>query len=127
MDNFRIDVNAAGDILLRDVMRIVFTRHSHATHYMLWPGKGLVFFWTEPRAAEQVGAPEPIGFPFKMDADGAAEFARRWLADTEYPKQPDHDGDNSKGWRVYNEAWGHIGNYWSAIIAVQPTWAMHGK
>jgi len=127
MDNFHFDLTAESDALLRDAMKIAFSKHTRATHYMVWPEKGLVFFWTKPDPKDQVGAPEPVAFPFTMDPIGAADFASRWLAETTYPKEPDHDGDNGKGWRLYNESWGHIGNYWSAMIAVQPVWAMYGK
>lgn len=59
-----------------------------------------------------------------MDAAGCADFASRWLAEAEYGAEPDHDGCNTRGWRVYNEKCdGHYG----AIIAVAPAWACHGK
>lgn len=68
-----------------------------------------------------------VALPFHLDAKSAADFARRWLAEAEYGKQPDHDGDNKKGWRLYNEAWGHVDSDHGAIIAVAPSWAAYGK
>lgn len=65
--------------------------------------------------------------PFTLDASGAADFATRWLSEVEYGPQDDHDGHDTKGWRIYNESWGHIEELRSAFVAITPEWAMHGK
>ena len=95
-----------------------------AVGYVIDPECGMVFLRYKPDTA-----PEGYSaFPFPMDADGASDFAARWLAVAPYPKEPDHDGDNEKGWRFYNEAWGHVGKYGHcALIAVRPSWQMYGK
>lgn len=49
------------------------------------------------------------------------------IAHADYGRQPDHDGDNEKGWRLYNETWGMVGGDHSAFAAVEPAWAMYGK
>src|SRR5690349_24893058 len=53
-------------------------------------------------------------------SDVCSSDLEAWLAEADYGPQPDHDGDNSKGWRIYNEAWGHVDNLWGAIVAIQP-------
>jgi hypothetical protein len=150
MDNFHVDITAEGDATLVAAMKLAFRPHSKAVGYAVrsafageredmpegapkwhrpdWKyGKRpkplrLVFFWSdyEKRA-------DMVPFPFKQDAEGAAEFARRWLAEADYGSEPDHDGDNGKGWRLYNEAWGHVDSDHSAFVAVAPEWAMYGK
>lgn len=134
MDNFRIDITCNNETALLKAFEIAFTQYKAATHYVVrgdppteradWSGhpKGrrLIFMWSD-------GVEDAVALPFKLDAVGACDFARRWLAEADYGKQPDHDGSNSKGWRVYNEAWGHVEDVRRAIVAVAPAWAMHGK
>lgn len=122
MDNFLFDVTCRGEEPFNVAMQLAFGEAT-ATAYVVDPEKGLIFLWSPPERKE----PSVLPLPFRMDALSAAHFAGRWLAQTEFPRQPDHDGDNRKGWRVYNEAWGHVGSYHYAIIAVQPAWAMLGK
>lgn len=50
-----------------------------------------------------------------------------WLETVAYGPQPDHDGSNGKGWRVFNEAWGHVAQERFAFCAIQPVWAMYEK
>lgn len=121
MDNFRIDVTAQGDEALDKVFALAFGSR-HAEGYLV-TGKGLIFLWS--LSENRNGA---VHLPFKMDARRAADFARGWLEDAaNYGTQPDHDGSNGKGWRVYNEEWGHVDGLWGAIVAVEPIWAMYGK
>lgn len=81
----------------------------------------LIFYWTK------TDRPDFVAFPFTLDAEGAADFASRWLAEEDYGRQPDHDGDNGKGWRLYCEGWGHVDSEYQAFVAVSPRWAMYGK
>src|ERR1700761_4976024 len=111
---------AEGDKTLAAAMVLAFNQHSQGTtHYAIRDAvpaindkdkpylnkeakpKRLVFMWTG-------GISDAVALPFKLDAAGAADFARRWLAETDYGEQPDHDGDNGKGWKLYNEGWGHV-------------------
>jgi hypothetical protein len=69
----------------------------------------------------------PVNLPFKLDIEGASDFAWRWLAEQDYGKKPDHDGDNNKGWRIWTGGWGHVGNDHYAVCAILPEWAMYGK
>lgn len=62
-----------------------------------------------------------------IDAEHVWPMIEAWLDDTSYGTQPDHDGDNDKGWRIYNEAWGHVAGLWQAFAAIEPVWLMYGK
>jgi hypothetical protein len=70
---------------------------------------------------------DKVALPFVMDGQGAADFAWRWLEQAKYPKEPDHDGNNHKGWRLYNESYGHVDQDCYGVIAVAPSWAEYGK
>lgn len=118
MDNFHIDITSEGDAQLREALDIAFGSKRQAIGYQIKGGK-LVFFWTEHKDATKL--------PFKMDAKRATDFAVAWLSEADYGEEPDHDGDNGKGWRVYNESWGHVNGLWQAFVAVEPVWAMYGK
>src|SRR5512142_460112 len=40
--------------------------------------------------------------PFPLDLDGAVSFVWGWLTTSvDYGREPDHDGDNSRGFRVF--------------------------
>lgn len=79
----------------------------------------LILFWSEHEIATKL--------PFPLDMKKSVDFAANWLEQVAYGKQPDHDGDNGKGFRVFNEAWGHVLGHWQAFVAIQPVWAMYGK
>lgn len=118
MDNFDINLTSEGD--LTKAMEIAFRRDT-AIGYSVGE-KGLVFF--------KYDAKDIIGFtklPFKLDAAGAADFAKRWLSEQDYGGEPDHDGDNGRGWCLYTEGWGMVGSWHQSIVAVKPAWAMYGK
>lgn len=121
MDNFHFDLTSEGSLV--KPMEIAFQRPTQqAEGYLIHAEKGLVFF------GYLGGAPTGmVRLPFKFDHIGAADFAKRWLVEQDYGSQPDHDGDNGKGWRLYNESWGQVGGWTGAFIAVQPAWAMYGK
>lgn len=50
-----------------------------------------------------------------------------WLESAEYEQEPDHDGSNIKGWRLFNEAWGQVFDDPYALVAITPEWALAGK
>lgn len=120
MDNFRINIVSEGDEALRKAMELAF-RHYKAEGFLV-DRDSLIFLWSMNEG--HIGS---VRLPFKMDSLGATNFALQWLAEVEYGSEPDHDGDNGRGWRVYNEEWGNVSGLWSAIVGVQPVWAMYGK
>lgn len=117
MDNFRIDVTAEGDDRLRAVLALF--DHDTVVGYQADGRRRLVFYWTDSEKA--------TALPFPMTMEQAADFAIGWLEHADYGDEPDHDGSNGKGWRIYNEDWGHVDGDWSAFVAIEPAWAMYGK
>lgn len=82
----------------------------------------MVLFW-----ADFDGKDVMQKLPAPMGVAEAVPFVKSWLGSADYGHEPDHDGDNSKGCRVYNEAWTHIGQWHAAFAAIEPVWLMHGK
>jgi hypothetical protein len=117
-DNFHIDISAEGDKTLGKAIDLAFNGRT-AEGYIIGDF-GLCFLWSlyEKRSGT-------VAFPFKCNAEAAADFARRWLAEADYGRQPDHDGDNEKGWHVYNDAWGQVAGMHGSIVAVKPDWQMY--
>lgn len=150
-----MDVTAEGRASFDALMKVAFAHGApgdKAVSYAIHKTLGMVLFWTyDPkgenrirdtelieRKMSRIGAAIPVDagneyvnvlpLPYPMDCQATTEFVWNWLQQgADYGKQPDHDGDNGKGYRIFNEAWGHVGNDWRAIIAVQPAWAMYGK
>ncbi len=81
--------------------------------------KRLVLFWSDDPAMTPLPAP--------LEAKDAEPFVKAWLSQQNYGPQPDHDGDNGKGWRVYCESWGHVAYNYRAFVAIEPVWLMYGK
>lgn len=133
MDNFHVDVTSEGDEALLRVLQLAFLQHRHATHWReeVAPGQGgppsnlhtmrFLLAWADPGEGWHP-------FPVPIGAEQAQDVVLGWLAATKYPPQPDHDGDNGKGWGAYCNLWGFVDpDYRYAFLAVEPVWAMYGK
>ncbi|MDR9781847.1 hypothetical protein [Rhizobium redzepovicii] len=138
MDNFHIDITAEGKTSLQKAIEIAFAHNApgrKAESYSVvtlaktvvndlphgLDGKtALILRWSG--AEKQLGAVN-----LKLDVEGAVDFATRWLAEQNFGREPDHDGDNGRGWRVFVGAWGHVGGDHYAILGIVPSWAMYGK
>jgi hypothetical protein len=154
MDNFHIDVTAAGRAAFDTAMGLAMYSHSKAVAYALHPKLGLVLFWSdhEKEIADRTEMPSfsphvnrelwdqlykescakvvrvPVQkLPYPMQGKALVEFAWNWLETAERGEQPDHDGENEAGWRVYCEGWGRVGDAQYSFVAIQPVWAMYGK
>ncbi len=115
MDNFEINVISEGDKQLLQALELAFGKHTAVG----WSAKNgqLVFYRYE--------SSEMIPLPYGMEADQAFQFAKGWLEKSaKWGKEPDHDGDNGKGWRVFNQQSGFTH---SVLVAVAPEWAQYGK
>lgn len=143
-DNFRFDITAwrgHHDFdFLTLCLKLAFANHSHASHWSihsgvkktlpgiradrtLWDKKPrLILHWHNLANDARL-----IPFLGKTDHEAASSAVISWLKDIDYGQEPDHDGDNSKGWRIFNEAWGHVDDFRGAICAIEPEWLMHGK
>ncbi len=125
MDNFKIEIVSEGRKEFEAALRIAFAHApgSKATHYAILPDKGMVFYWHEPESNFKA-----VALPSEIDVEEAVVLAWAWLTKkADYEGEPDHDGDNGKGYRIYNEDWGHVHGSHYAFVAIEPAWAMYGK
>ena len=116
-----IVLKISGEELPRLKIAMNLSSQQKAKGYAVHPDKGIVFFWADHK--------DMIPFPTPLDMDRCAEIAYAWLIEeADYGRQPDHDGDNERGWLLYCDGWGHIDLYgWKAFVAVKPMWLMFGK
>lgn len=81
--------------------------------------KRLVLYWTKHDSMTPFASP--------LGHEELVPMVKAWLAEADYGKEPGHDGENSKGWRVYNEGWTHVADRHQAFVAIEPVWMLHGK
>jgi hypothetical protein len=124
MDNFSIAVTGESDLMLAAAISLGFSYQKHAIAYREDEKKGLVLYHSLPDAYEKLGIVKSL---YPMQAEHVFSFVKPWLAQASLGRKPDHDGDNERGWHVYNESWGHISGDWRAFLAIRPIWAMYGK
>lgn len=120
-DNFRFCIESAGRLNFDIAMKLAFTVRKQATHYAINDTYGMILY------AYEICDPNVKLLPYPMNEDAAKEFVWNWLQITDYPSEPDHDGDNSKGFCIWNEAWSRVNNQPSAFVAIKPSWQMYGK
>lgn len=118
MDNFKFDMTSEGADTLKKALSLFSPPGRNVTGYRT-DGAKLVFYWHD--------SPRSTNLPFPMTLEQAADFANGWLEHVDYGDEPDHDGDNGKGWRLYCEPWGYVDGDHYAFAAVEPVWAMYGK
>lgn len=132
-DNRLFNVNGCGDEFLAKVLELAFEqegRNTKCSHYAIHPEKGMILLWYNDSSDKTVQR-----LPCEMTAKGLVPLISQWLKSEEAEKiamgdwedDIDHDGSNSKGWRVYCEEWGHVANYRGAICAIKPVYLWHGK
>ena len=124
MDNRTISVVSMGEEGIAHAVALIWpnAKGGRATHYLkttLNNEPTLIFFWAKEG--------ENIELPFGLDEKGVVNAISGWLLYLEYGPEPDHDGHNERGWRIFTDNWGFVGKFRNAIVAVQPSWAMFGK
>lgn len=134
--NIEVKVRGHGREALNHALSLAFANSpSSVARYSFEDSKiGLILLWDQPDFihtytklhVEQIAAPPPAVSPSRS----AAIFVERWLSGQRYPKQPDTDGFNEKGWRLVSQASGLEGSelyHHCAIVAVKPSWITFGK
>jgi hypothetical protein len=144
MDNRHITVQSEGRKAFELAMQLLFDNApgGKVSHYSDHPTYGFVLFWdgdedylseasydAHDLKKEKVTSPI-VKLPYAMNCKAATDLAWEWLQaqpNDKYQDQCDHDGSNGKGFKVYNEYWGHIGDSHYSVLAVLPVWAWYGK
>ncbi len=124
MDNFHFDMTSLGAEKLKTALGLFDPPGRKVVGYSVGDAttlgrKRLVLYWNDSLAATKL--------PFPMTLEQAAAFAVGWLEHADYGREPDHEGSNSKGFRIYCEGWCMVGSDFAAFAAIEPAWAMHGK
>lgn len=152
MDNLSIKITAEGAKALAHAIAIIWSNApgGKATHYAELRVREKTSYYTDkdgkpyrhhtewvPAGPDEKGTPclvlywhessNQLKLPFPLDADGAVSFIHSWLKNADYGGEPDHDGDNGRGFYMFTDYWGHVcGNHY-AIVGIMPEWAMYGK
>lgn len=123
----RVDIVALGNARLMSAIEIACGERSRAAKAYQCTAiddvPTLIFMWSTD------DKPQCIKLPFPMNATRMSDFAQGWLdsLDKHILHEPEHDGGNKLGWRVFNDCWGHVGGCHYAIVGIQPAWIMYPK
>ena len=88
------------------------------THYAVHDGV-LYFGWHESSGG--------AALPCAMGIDGIAPMITGWLAEQEYPREPDIDGHCSKGWTLFNQIPYQVPGHFYWTFGVRPNWQEYHK
>lgn len=114
-----LQINGLGLDRLKVAMSL--TESESAVGYAICKHKGRIVFFQYPSETM-------ISFPVALTMSRCAEITWDWLQVASYPKEPDHDGHNRKGWFCTNDGRGVIEHYgYRAMLAIEPHWVEFGK
>jgi len=117
-NSFRFDFT--DDEKIEEMMALAFRKQPKGASGWGVVDGSLIFYWG---TIESPAVP----FPVRVDSGAAAQIATSWLAEQDYGREPDTDGFAKRGFRIYNEAWGHAGGSYQGFVAVKPAWIVYGK
>lgn len=130
MDNFELKVVSEGKDTLLLAMRLAFIEYEKASHWRVDDEKGMILYWSVSDSPF-TGKEQIKPFITPLNAEQITEQVWLWLEGADIEKydgpEPDHDGSNGRGFCLYTEEWGKIGDEDYAFVAIKPTWAMYGK
>lgn len=126
MDNFYVHIVSEGESNFKAAMRIIFQSQTAKYYGVNAENSRMILYWVDPKdcGKEKYNI---LPLAYEMNADEAIPFVWGWLQHATYSRQPDHDGDNGKGFVVKNESWGHAGGIWQGFAEIHTGWAMYGK
>ena len=132
VSNRVFNINGQGLEMLAAILELAF-HHAGCDHVTGWAideEHGLVLY-------AQFGAKEATLFPIPLTASEVLLTTWAWLNDDDtwakvklegWDADADHDGHNTRGFRVYCGDWGHIGELSTrGFIAIKPAYMWHGK
>lgn len=120
-NSFRFDIT--DDDGLKETMELAFRKHPKGASGWAVIDGALVFAWGDNTSSDSPFTAFPTGIGSWM----AADLAKEWLESQEYGPETGWDGSHSKGYRVYNEAYGHAGGDYRGFVAIKPHWIVYGK
>ena len=130
MDNIVFNVNGRSEEMLLKAIELAFLQREYKT-CVGWKisKKGFILSWS----LSDKSTPFPGNVEFTPEE--VLPMVTKWLKTVNLDEVEmegwdgdcDHDGHNSRGWRVYSEDWGHVDGSWSAICAIKPAFMWYGK
>lgn len=118
---FKFDITDDSDI--EQSFELAFRKnHKGASGWAEIDG-ALVFAWGNVSGSDNPFTPLPV----RIDGKTAAEMAKAWLETQDYGTNPPWDGTHTKGYRLYNESYGHAGGHFQGFAAIKPHWIVYGK
>lgn len=129
-DNRIFNINGNEDEHLLAVLKLAFAQKGTTCKGTFFDvNKGLILLWWCDKGDK--GCPLPV----PLTAEECFPIIKSWLKGEQaasmkcegWDADADHDGDNSMGWRVYCEDWGHVADISYALCAVRPAFMWHGK
>ena len=133
VQHFTLEADSQEQLVL--AIKILQRWHKKVTHYVAGVDRDNVPFlsllWGDHKRGEALPLIAPLD-----DADAIALQVQSWLKTVEYGRQPDHDGDNSKGFRLLGakgpamypaDSWRSCDWDFYSVLTVQPKWIEYGK
>lgn len=132
MNNRLFNVNGKGKEMLLATLKLAFEQkgfsNTTAKSWIETEEHGLILCWCKDDKFNPL--------PSELTAEQCLPMVEQWLQGdfaktvklSKWCENIDHDGDNSLGWQVYVENWGHVGKAKSyAICGIKPAYMWHGK
>ena len=124
-DNLYFFVRAREKETLKKAVELFYTQGKKVVSYKDHSDYGLICYWGY----------EGVLFPVELSSDIIVEIIWEWLRKARYDgyKLSEHginlvhDGENVKGWEIYNEHWNKVGGESDVLFAVRPAWIWLGK
>ena len=131
-DNDLIDLRLEAKFLQPALKLVMLVRNSEATHYRINEKYGMVLYDKRFCDHGEKHVPPLISIP---EWQKPWTLAKEWLETAkpdpqfldEMERDADHDGDNSVGFRMFNEVWAMVDGDHHAFIAIKPVYLWHGK
>lgn len=109
VQSFTVETDTREQLVLAISILLKWTHR--VTHYRvgvdMYKRPYLVLMWNEGEKTQYTHVPPKHGTPLMAPMESAESIADQifaWLKTQEYGTQPDHDGSNSKGFRVSSTA-----------------------
>ena len=138
MNNRLLNINGESKELLKLALNVAFnqdlTTKNDIVPVQSWIEShehGLILLWTQSSELAELAT----SFMSPMTFDTMCNMVWDWYTQNDPDKfklehwehDADHDGFNKKGWRVYVNDWGNVGNYSCVTCAIKPIYLWLGK
>lgn len=125
MDNFHFDVSSCAEDHLSLALELAFSGDCQrmAIGYVRKEIKGIDTLVL----LSYNKYPNSIPFPAPLDVYDSTIIVRSFLKNTKSQEQPDHDGYNKLGFRVFNNEWAKVDGIDGSICGIQPAWLVYSK